>query len=57
MISCHWLPSKKCKVEVIKMLLAKQLLQRLPILLANVQAGNTSKNRLNEIRPIVYSLY
>ena len=33
------------------------MLQRLPIALAQVKAGNTSKNLLNEIRQIRYSLY
>ena len=33
------------------------MLQRLPILLAQVQAGNTSRNPLNEIREVVYSLH
>ena len=41
----------------LKILTLKQLLQRLPIALANVKAGNNSKNLLNEIRQIVYSLY
>ena len=31
--------------------------QRLPIALAQVKTGNNSKSLLNEIRPIVYSLY
>ena len=31
------------------MLKPKQMLQRLPIALAKVQAGNTSENLLNEI--------
>ena len=35
----------------------KQMLQRLPIVLAQVRAGNTSENLLNEIRQIIYSLY
>ena len=34
----------------------KQRLQRLPIALAQVKAGNTSENLLNEIRQIIYSL-
>ena len=34
----------------------KKLLQRLPILLAQVQVGNISENLLNKIRQIVYSL-
>ena len=33
------------------------MLQRLLILLAQVKAGNTSENPLNEIRQITYSLY
>ena len=33
------------------------MLERLPIALAQVKAGNNSENLLNEIRQIVYSLY
>ena len=33
------------------------MLQRLPILLAHVNAGNNSESLLNETRQIVYSLY
>ena len=33
------------------------MLQRLPIAVAQVKAGNNSKNLLNEIRQIIYSLY
>ena len=33
------------------------MLQRLPIALAQVKAGNNSENLLNEIRQIVYSLH
>ena len=33
------------------------MLQRLPIALAQVKAGNNSENILNEIRQIVFSLY
>ena len=33
------------------------MLQRLPIALAQVKAGNTSENLLNEIRQIICSLY
>ena len=40
-----------------KVLTPKQMLQRLPIALAQVKAGNNSQNVLNEIRQIVYSLY
>ena len=33
------------------------MLQRLPIALAQVKAGNTSENLLNEIRQIINPLY
>ena len=33
------------------------MLQRFQIALAQVKAGNTSENLLNEIRQIIYSLY
>ena len=33
------------------------MLHRLPIALAQVKAGNTSENLLNEIKQIIYSLY
>ena len=33
------------------------MLQRLPIALAQVKTGNTSKNLLNEIRQIIHSSY
>ena len=36
---------------------SKQMLQRLPIALAQVKAGTNSESLLNEIRQIVYSLY
>ena len=41
----------------LKILTPKQMLQRLPIALAQVKAGNNSESLLNEIRQIVYSLY
>ena len=41
----------------LKMLTPKQMLQRLPIALAQVKASNNSESLLNEIRQIVYSLY
>ena len=41
----------------LKILTPKQMLQRLPIVLAQVKAGNNSESFLNEIRQIVYSLY
>ena len=45
------------KVTGLKILTPKQMLQRLPIALAQVKAGNNSESLLNEIRQIVYSLY
>ena len=41
----------------LKILTPKQMLQRLPIALAQIRAGNNSESLLNEIRQIVYSLY
>ena len=51
--------SKQNKTEGkgLKILTPKQMLQRLPIALAQVKAGNNSENLLNEIRQIIYSLY
>ena len=37
----------------LKVLTPKQMLQRLPIALAEVKAGNISENLLNEIRKII----
>ena len=45
------------KGKELKILPPKQMLQRLPIALAQVKAGNNSENLLNETRQIVYSLY
>ena len=41
----------------LKILTAKQMLQRLSIALAQVKVGNNSEILLNEIRQTVYSLY
>ena len=41
----------------LKILTLKQMIQRLPIALAQVKASNNSESLLNEIRQIVYSLY
>ena len=43
--------------EGLKILTPNQMLKRLPIVLAQIKAGNTSESLLNEIRHIVYSLY
>ena len=45
------------KDEGLKMLNNKQMLNRLPILLAQIQAGNNSNKLKNETRQILYSLY
>ena len=41
----------------LKIVTNKQMLNRLPILLVQIQAGNNSKSLKNEIRQILYSLY
>ena len=41
----------------VKILTSKQMLQRLPITLAQIKAGNNSQSLLNEIKQIVYFLY
>ena len=41
----------------LKILISKEMLRRLPIALAQVKAGNTYENLLNEIRQIIYSVY
>ena len=43
--------------EGLKILTPNQVLQRLPVALAQVKAGNASENLLNEIRQIIYFLY
>ena len=48
---------KATKGTGFNILSSKQMLQRLPIALAQVKAGNNSESLLNEIRQIVYSLY
>ena len=48
---------KVAKGTGLKILTPKQMLQRLPIALAQIKAGNNSENLLNEIRQIAYSLY
>ena len=49
--------TKATKGTRLKIFTPKQMLQRLPIALAQVKAGNNSESLLNEIRQIVYSLY
>ena len=51
------LPKKEPpKGNGLKILTPQHMLQRLPIGLAQVKAGNTSE-KLNKIRQIIYSLY
>ena len=50
-------PIKERQRKELKILTTKQMLQRLPIALAQVKAGNASENLLNEIRLTIYSLY
>ena len=57
-------PREKCKRiyesihgKGLKILTPNQMLKRLPIVLAQIKAGNNSESLLNEIRQIVYSLY
>ena len=45
------------KGKGLKILTSKQMLQRLPIVLAQVKAGNNSENLLSKISQIVYFLY
>ena len=48
---------KATKGKGLKILTSKQMLQRLPIVFAQVEAGNNSEILLNEIRQIVHFLY
>ena len=45
------------KDKGLKILITQQMLSRLPILLAQIQAGNNSKSLKNELRQLIYSLY
>ena len=47
----------KAKGAGLKILTDKQMLKRLPILLAQIQVGNNSNKLKNEVRQILYSLY
>ena len=49
--------TKATKWTGLKILTPKQMLQRLPIALAQVKTGNNLESLLNEMRQIVYSLY
>ena len=49
--------ASRAKGEGLKILTNKQMLNRLPMLLAQIQAGNNSKSLKNELKQILYSLY
>ena len=49
--------SKATKGTGPKILASKQMLQGLPIALAQVKAGNNLESLLNEMRQVVYSSY
>ena len=49
--------NKQNHQEGIKILTPNQMLNRLPIALAQLQAGNNSNKLKNEIRQLLYSLY
>ena len=49
--------ASRAKGEGLKILTNKQMLNRLPILLGQIQAGNNSNKLKNELRQIIYSLY
>ena len=55
--AAHKSKQNKTEGKGLKILTPKRMLQRLPIALAQVKAGNNSESLLNEIRQIVYSLY
>ena len=57
MISEAKTKTKATKGTEIKILTPKQMLQRLPIGLAQVKAGNNSEISFSEISKTVYSLY
>ena len=54
MSETKYIATKGTRIEI---LTPKQMLQRLPIALAQVKSGNNSESLLNKIRQIVYSLY
>ena len=45
------------KGKGLKILTPQQMLTRLPVTLAQLQAGNNSQKLKNEIRQLLYSLY
>ena len=58
MIIFQWYLKQNMKqLKRLTILIPTQMLQRLPIALAQARAGNNSENLLHEIRQIVYFLY
>ena len=51
------IPSGSQSGEGLKTLTPQQMFTRLPILLAQIKAGNDSQKLKNEIRQLLYSLY
>ena len=51
------IPSESQSGEGLKILTSQQMFTRLPILLAQIKAGNNSQKLKNEIRQLLYSLY
>ena len=49
--------TRETKGTGVKILTPKTMLQKLPMAVAQVKAGDNSESLLNEIRQIVYSLY
>ena len=54
---CGLFPLKSTIATGLKILTSKQIIQRLPTALAQVNSGNNWENLVNEIRQIVYFLY
>ena len=48
---------RKQKAQELKILTLQQILSRLPISSAQLEAGNNSQKLKNEIRQLLYSLY
>ena len=49
--------AEKQEAAELRILTPRQMLQRLPMAIPQVKAGDNSESLLNEIRQIVYSLY
>ena len=49
--------NKQQSGQVLEILALTQMLNRLPITLAQLNAGNNSEKLINEIRQLLYSLY